>query len=141
MRKWWWKLEHGSGPWQDLMKQKYMRGGGVFYIKYRHVDSPLWKDMLQVKHIYLKCRRMRVGNGRNTIFWGDTWCDQLPLMERFVDIYDICVEQNITVADAATLNWNFCFRRWMTPDLALQIHGLSQILAQTVLSDEPDKPF
>jgi hypothetical protein len=68
---------------------------------------------------------MKVGNGigRNTSFWGDAWCDQMPLMKRFPDIYDICVEQKITLADAAALNWNFYFRRWMAPDMALQIHG------------------
>jgi hypothetical protein len=65
----------------------------------------------------------------------------MPLTERFPDIYDICVEQKITVADAAALNWNFYFRRWMAPDMALQIHGLLQIVAQTALSDESDKPF
>jgi hypothetical protein len=51
------------------------------------------------------------------------------------------MEQKITIADAATLNWSFSFRRWMYPDLALQIHGLCHIVAQTVLNDEPDKPF
>jgi hypothetical protein len=45
--------------------------------------------MLQVKHIYLKGRRMKVGNGRSTSFWGDAWCDQLPLVERFPDIYNM----------------------------------------------------
>jgi hypothetical protein len=89
MCKWWWKLEHGSSPWQDLMEQKYLRGGGIYYTKYIPGDSPLWKDMLQVKHIYLKGRRMKVGNGRTTSFWGDAWCDQLPLVERFPDIYNM----------------------------------------------------
>jgi hypothetical protein len=44
------------------------------------------------------------------------------------------------VADAAAMNWNFSFRRWMTPDISVQIHELTQIMAQTVLTDEHDKP-
>jgi hypothetical protein len=41
MCKWPWKLESASGPWQDLMKQKYLKGGGVFYTKIRPGDTPL----------------------------------------------------------------------------------------------------
>jgi hypothetical protein len=140
MCKWWWKLESGTGPWQNYMRQEYMRHGGVFYTKKKPGDSPLWTDMLHVKNIYLCGRRMKVGNGRNTSFWCDSWCDQLPLKDRFPEIYDICIEQNVTVAEAAVMHWNFSFRRWMTPDLACQIHGLHQIMAQTVLTEEQDKP-
>jgi hypothetical protein len=43
--------------------------------------------------------------------------------------------------DAANMNWNFSFRRWMTPDIAWQIHGLNQIMSQTVLTDVQDKPY
>jgi hypothetical protein len=92
-----------------LMKQKYLRDGGVFYTRKRPGDSPLWTYMMQVKHIYLRGRRMQVGNGRNTSFWGDVWCDQSPLKDRFPEIYDICIEQSVTVADAAAMNWSFFF--------------------------------
>jgi hypothetical protein len=80
---------------------------------------------------------MHVGNGRDTSFW----CDQIPLKDRFLEIYDICIEQYVTVADAANMNWNFSFRRWMTPNIAWKIHGLNQIMTQTILNDEQDKPF
>jgi hypothetical protein len=70
MCKLWWKLENGFGPWQNLMRQKYLRDEDVFYTKDRPGDSPLWKDMLHVKHIYLGGRRMHVGDGRTTSFWG-----------------------------------------------------------------------
>jgi hypothetical protein len=29
----------------------------------------------------------------------------------------------------------------MAPDVALQIHGLSQIMSQTILNEDTDKPF
>jgi hypothetical protein len=121
------------------MKQKYMRHGGVFYTKKRHGDSPLWNDMLHVKQIYLGDRRMKVENGRNTSFWCDSWCDQVPLKDRFPEIYDICIEQEVTMAEAAAMHWNFSFRRWMTPDLACKIHGFNQIMAPTILTNEQDR--
>jgi hypothetical protein len=140
MCKWWWKLENGTSPWQNFMRQKYMRHGGVFYTKKKPGDSPLSTDMLHVKKIYLCGRRMKVGDGRDTSFWCDSWCDQIPLKDRFPGIYDICIEQNVSVAEAADMHWNFSFRRWMTLDLACQIHGLHQIMSQTVLAAEQDKP-
>jgi predicted metal-binding transcription factor (methanogenesis marker protein 9) len=57
--------------------------------------------MLHVKELYLCGRRMQVGNGRSTSFRGDVWCDQCPLKDRFPDIYNISVEQKITVAKAS----------------------------------------
>jgi hypothetical protein len=84
---------------------------------------------------------MRVGDGRTTSFWGDAWCEHSPLKDRFPDIYEICIEQNVTVAEAAALNSRFSFKRWMAPDVAMQIHGLTQIMSQTNLSVEPNKPF
>jgi hypothetical protein len=41
MCKLWWKLENGYGPWKNMMRQKYLRGGGVFYTKNKPGDSPL----------------------------------------------------------------------------------------------------
>jgi hypothetical protein len=49
MCKWWWKLEHNSGPLQDFISLKYLKGSGVYYTKHRPGDSPLWAYMLQLK--------------------------------------------------------------------------------------------
>jgi hypothetical protein len=50
------------------MRNKYLRGAGVFFVKHRLGGSPLWVDMLQIKNVYLCARRMQVGNGRLTSF-------------------------------------------------------------------------
>jgi hypothetical protein len=68
MCKWWWKLENENGPWQDFMRNKYLRGCGVFFAKHKPGDPPLWTDMLQIKKLYLCGRRMQVGNGSLTSF-------------------------------------------------------------------------
>ena len=41
-------------------------------------DSPVWKDLLKVKQIYLQGRIMVVGDGRSTDFWHDTWGKMFP---------------------------------------------------------------
>jgi hypothetical protein len=42
-------------------------------------DLALWKDIMKVRHIYLRGREYRVGNGKNISFWLDAWLDDEPL--------------------------------------------------------------
>jgi hypothetical protein len=63
------------------------------------------------------------------------------LRDFFPEIFHICNEQNVTVADVAALGWNFSFRSYLSPELTVQVHGLPGIMRQTVLSQAKDKPF
>jgi hypothetical protein len=140
MCKWWWKLEHDPRPWQDFMKLKYLKDTGVYYTKHRPGDSPLWADMLQVRDNYLCGRRMQVGSGTLTSFWGDSWCSTSPLKDMFPDLYNIRNEQKTTVAGAAAMGWTFSYRRWLTPDLIIQEAGLVQLMNQVNLFQTKDIP-
>jgi hypothetical protein len=94
-----------------------------------------------VKDLYLCGRRMQVGNGELSSFWGDAWCGHCPLKDTFPDIYNICNEQMITLAGAAALGWRFTLRRWMSPDFMEQMNGLLGLLIQINLTDTGDRPF
>jgi hypothetical protein len=83
---------------------------------------------------------MVVGNGCRTSFWGDAWCGYSPLKDKFPEIYEICNEQNISVAAAAQLGWRLSFRRWISTDLQMKWCGLVYIFNQRTLSDAVDKP-
>jgi hypothetical protein len=140
MCKWWWKVESSASPWNDFINRKYLKGDGVFYSKKRPGDSPLWTDMQKIKGFYLAGRKMKVGDGKSTSFWQDAWCGSTPLCESFPEIFHICNEQEITVADAAAHGWNFSFRRYLSPELTAQVHGLLGIVRQVNLSHERDRP-
>jgi hypothetical protein len=99
--KWWWKLENVEDPWKKFMWRKYLENSTVFSVGHKQKDSVLWADMLHVKEIYLCGRKMQVGNGVRTHFWGDCWCDSISLKQKFPPLYEISNEQNITVAQAA----------------------------------------
>jgi hypothetical protein len=43
MCKWWWKLEHDSGPWQRFMWKKYLENTCVFSARHRPHESPLFE--------------------------------------------------------------------------------------------------
>jgi hypothetical protein len=66
MCKWWWKLEHDSGPWQDFMWWKFLVSSCIYSVKRKPHNSALWSDMLKVRDIYLTGRSMMVINGKDT---------------------------------------------------------------------------
>ena len=47
--KWWWRLEHESGIWQEIIQVKYLHGKPVGVVHHRLNDSPIWTDLLKVK--------------------------------------------------------------------------------------------
>jgi hypothetical protein len=64
-------LEIEEGLWQRLVKAKYDINKSLHHIKLRNDDSPVWKDLWKVKHLYLNQRMMVVGDGNSTDFWND----------------------------------------------------------------------
>jgi hypothetical protein len=58
----------------------------------------------------------------------------------FPVLFDVCNNQNVTVAEAADMGWRFIYRRWLTPDLIIQEAGLIRLMSQVNLSQETDSP-
>jgi len=124
LSKWWWKLDNEKGLWQDIVKAKYLKDGTISSVKHKIDDSPVWTDLLSVRHIYLKGRSLKVNNGKNTLFWEDSWLNNQPLCIRAPFLYDLCNEKFITVHQVLHKNGQLDFRRWLSPflfDLWIQI--------------------
>lgn len=66
--KWWWKLDKENGMWQRIVKFKYFKNNLIWDVSHKQSDSAIWADLLKVKNIYLKGRKMLVRNGKNTFF-------------------------------------------------------------------------
>lgn len=47
MCKWWWRLENGKGLWQDIIKAKYLKRGGISSVSHRINDSHVWTNLLK----------------------------------------------------------------------------------------------
>jgi hypothetical protein len=58
--KWWWMLKSGEGLWQDLVKLQYVKETHVCLIQHKQSDSPVWSDLLRIRHISLKGRSFKV---------------------------------------------------------------------------------
>lgn len=66
-------------------------------VKPRLNDSPIWKDLLKVRHIYLGGRNIKPGNGTKTLFWTDVWLGEIPLCSKLSTLFELCVEKTITL--------------------------------------------
>jgi hypothetical protein len=66
--KWSWVLVIQEGIWPDLVRLKYINQKPLYLVPNRKNDSPVWSDLLKVRHIYLKCRTFRVNNGKLVSF-------------------------------------------------------------------------
>jgi hypothetical protein len=76
--------------------------------------------MLHIRDIYLCDMRMSDGNACRTSFWGDAWCGNSHLKDKFPDLYNICNEKLIIVAAAKNLGCRLSFKRWLSVDLQEQ---------------------
>jgi hypothetical protein len=66
--KWWWLLESEDELWQEIVKMKYVKQSPICLIPHRLDDSPLWKYLLKIRHIYLKGRTYKMNNGKMLVF-------------------------------------------------------------------------
>jgi hypothetical protein len=96
--------------------------------------------MLHIKDIYISGKKMVVGGGKKLT------SEVIPgvglhLKEKSHDLFDICNEQDLTVAIAASRDWRFTFRRRLYVDLQIQMDGLHRIPCSIHLTSIPDKPM
>lgn len=116
-----------SSPWQTNLCSNIF-GVGVW-----GTIRDLWPKLeinLQVK----------VGNGRKTKFWKDTWNDQTPLMDSFPDLFTLCNNPEANINDCWTAQgWNLSFRRflndWKVKRMANLLNGINEFKG---INSEPD---
>lgn len=138
--KWWWKLEHENGLWQDLVKAKYMSKSDIHNVSHRLGDSHIWGDLLKVKHIYLQGMDIQINDGACTRFWEDKWLFNQPLccLALAPVLYTLCEQKGVSVANVKNGTVKITFRRWLHRDLQ---NTWDEILGQVEsfhLSDSPD---
>jgi hypothetical protein len=97
--KWWWALENGEGLWQDIVRIKYVKSHPTCLIPARLSDSPIWSDLLKVRHIYLKGRGIKVNNGQKTSFSLDNWMDDAPLCVAYTVLYDEALDKKCSMSE------------------------------------------
>jgi hypothetical protein len=102
-------------------------------------DSPVWKDMMKVRHIYLKGREFKLGNGKLVSFWLDVWIGDEPLCKQYPILYELCLDQNSSVFDVANNEWVLQFKVRLPPIIREQWYDLAMKLNNVTLERGNDK--
>jgi hypothetical protein len=82
---------------------------------------------------------MLVENGQMIDFWEDPWCGVVSLKDKLKGLYDICTEQNRSVAEMAERGWRMNFRRWLNERDQKHFSQMRDMLAACALSNEKDR--
>jgi hypothetical protein len=136
--KWWWLLENSEGLWQGLVRIKYVKESLICLIPNRLNGSPLWKELMKVRHIYLRGRGYEVNNGRSVSFWQDVWLEEKPLCIIYPVLFELCLRPNCLVADMAATEWVVEFKVRLQGILRDQWYQLAAKLNLVSLNDEKD---
>jgi hypothetical protein len=137
--KWWWGLENSEGLWQDIVTIKYVKDSPICLIPIKLNDlPPLWKDLMKVRHIYLRGRGYKVNNGKSVSFWQDVWLEEKPLCIIYPVLFDLCLHRNCSVAEVAANEWVIGFKIRLQLILRDQWYQLTAKLNLVSLSDEND---
>ena len=115
--KCWRRLENEDGLWQDIIKAKYLKGRLISSVKHIRDDSPTWTDLLKIRMVYLRGRRIHTRNGKKTLFWEDSWIMGKSICNEHPVLYDLCKNKQVTVQEMWTRNGRLNFSRWLPPSL------------------------
>jgi hypothetical protein len=137
--KWWWLLEMDEGLWQDIVKIKYIKESPTCLIPPRYNDSPIWCDLLKVRHIYLKGRELVVKNGKLTSFWLDPWLEEKPLCLIYPILYELCTNKKSPLFHVKQKGWVLEFNIRLPGIIRLQWYQLAHKLNQVTLEQCSDQ--
>jgi len=113
-----------------------MPDGNFFNSKYKGT-SQFWQGLHKVKHLFKWGALYKVGDGSLTAFWDDVWLGQSPLKTQFPNLFSICEDPTVTVADCWDHGaWSVNFRRSLSSREGESWEELLDLLQSTDLDQE-----
>ena len=91
--KWWWKLEHEEGLWQEIVKTEYLHNKSIFCVTHKNTNSQIWSDLLKVRGTYLQGRSIRTMNGKKTRFQNDPWLYENTVYTIVPTLFILCEQR------------------------------------------------
>ncbi|GFS45225.1 hypothetical protein Acr_00g0094990 [Actinidia rufa] len=113
---WIWRFALGEDKlWCRVIKGKYgiLRGAWRTKDIIRSHETGLWKGIMKVGGDFSPQVSYQLGNGSNISFWYDDWCSQMPLRDRFPELFALATYQDASNVLKKALGgvWAPLFRR------------------------------
>jgi hypothetical protein len=139
LAKWFWRLENSSGLWQTIVHNKYVKNRPIISVKKRPSDSHFWKGILSVRDKIYNYYKKNIGNGKNSSFWKNIWCDNVKLANKYPNLFEFAYDKDITVHNVISSNFqSLTFRRRLIGDLGEAYNDLVDRCSYVLLSESED---
>lgn len=92
------ELETSNGLWQQTVRARYFKRRTNATVQPRFNEAPCWKAIIKVKEVYFLGRKNIINDGRLTRLWHDPWMLDHPSKNEFPVMFDICQNQDCTLA-------------------------------------------
>ncbi|KAG8042976.1 hypothetical protein GUJ93_ZPchr2170g33344 [Zizania palustris] len=79
--------------------KKYVKNKTLAQMDSKNGDSQFWRFLMKIKPLYRKFCVLKIGNGKKTSFWLDSWIGARPLAHKYPDLFYIALNKNVTVAE------------------------------------------
>jgi hypothetical protein len=99
LSKWIFNLLNGDGPWQSLLRNKYLTTKTLSHVQEKPNDSHFWKGLLKVKKKVLDCGTFNIKDGSQIRLWEDKWVGRQPFKEQYPCLYNITHYPHETVVN------------------------------------------
>jgi hypothetical protein len=141
MSKWIFKLANEEGLWQDIIKNKYLKGKTLSQVERKKGDSHFLSGLMEVKKLVMERGRFRIQDGTQTRFWEDLWIGNEPLMKKYPSLYNVVRKKNVLVAHVlSSTPLNVSFRRSLEGENWTKWIHLAGSVLSVHLNDRKD-PF
>jgi hypothetical protein len=140
LAKWLLKIEGGEDTLCcKLLRNKYLGDNGIASYK-RKNGSQFWKGLMAVRQDISRGMVYKIGNGKKARFWQDVWIGTCALRVAFPGIYEICNQQEWTVAKVLrNENLHLTFRRNFGVTQTIEWSDLRILIDGVSLTQAPDK--
>nr|GEY45226.1 hypothetical protein [Tanacetum cinerariifolium] len=144
LAKWIWRfLSREKSLWVRFIQAAHGSNTQVLSTSYPSIWSSIIKELNALKSQgfdFFSHYKIRVGNGRNTIFWKDLWIEDSCLSLAFPRLYALENNKDCTVADKLSAPFTSCFHRDVKSGIkTLQLSQTLQLLDTVILSNMEDR--
>jgi hypothetical protein len=124
--------------WAKWIQSSVYRGNKIPGDKIS-ICSNSWRYLMTLIQLYRDLTVVKIGNGRHTSFWMDSWINNKPLSIQFPALFSHVLCPNMTVAESFTEHgWQLRFRHITSHRAENESTALLDLISNITLNEEAD---
>ncbi|CAN1797877.1 hypothetical protein LINPERHAP1_LOCUS21456 [Linum perenne] len=124
----WGIISQPDEQWVTTLVSKYLIRNDVGFTQKRKSGfSSLWRGVMKVWNLTLKCLQLSIKNGWNTKFWSDHWLDSRTiLIDHAIIAQGVDISHSVSDFVLSDGNWDIPkLSTWLPYDVWVQVIGMT----------------